>query len=98
MQTGLLRRGRHVAAECALRVGQPARAQALAESSVEADPMDERAYGMLMRAHDALGEPARALLAYERLRKTLATELGTGPVAALRDLHVGILRANAVSA
>ncbi|WP_037260190.1 BTAD domain-containing putative transcriptional regulator [Kibdelosporangium aridum] len=98
MQTGLLRRGRHAGAECALRVGQPAKAQAIAEAAIIADPLDERAHGMLMRAHDALGEPARALVAYERLRTTLATELGTGPVAAIRDLHVAILRANAVSA
>lgn len=98
MQTGLLRRGRHAGAECALRVGQAAKARAIAEAAIIADPLDERAYGMLMRAHDALGEPTRALLAYERLRTTLATELGTGPAAAIRDLHVSILRANAVSA
>nr|CEL14519.1 Signal transduction response regulator / Disease resistance domain-containing protein / Tetratricopeptide repeat-containing protein [Kibdelosporangium sp. MJ126-NF4]CTQ88884.1 Signal transduction response regulator / Disease resistance domain-containing protein / Tetratricopeptide repeat-containing protein [Kibdelosporangium sp. MJ126-NF4] len=98
IQSGLLRRGLHAGAECALRAAQPAKAQAWAESAILTDPLDERAYGMLMRAHDAMGEPARALIAYERLRTTLATELGTGPVATIRDLHVAILRANAMSA
>ncbi|MBP2326335.1 DNA-binding SARP family transcriptional activator [Kibdelosporangium banguiense] len=98
MQTGLLRRGRHAGAECALRAGAPARAQALAEAAIAVDALDERAHGMLMRAHADSGEPARALIAYERLRATLAAELGTGPVAATRDLHMAILRANAISA
>jgi DNA-binding SARP family transcriptional activator len=98
MQTGLLRRGRHAGAEAALQAGAPARAQAIAEAAIAADALDERAHGMLMRAHADLGEPARALIAYERLRATLATELGTGPVAATRALHVAILRENAISA
>ncbi|WP_235921662.1 AfsR/SARP family transcriptional regulator [Lentzea tibetensis] len=97
-QAELLRRGRHTGAECALREGLSARAQTLAEAAITADLLDERAYGMLMRAHVAVGEPARALLAYERLRATLAAELGTLPVAATRDLHVSILRADVISA
>lgn len=98
MQAGLLRRGHHAAAECALRAGNPMRAQLIAEAAVAADPLDERAHGMLMRAHADAGEPARALIAYEKLRATLAHELGTGPVPATRELHVAILRANAISA
>lgn len=98
MQTGLLRRGRHAGAEGALQAGLPARAQAIADAAITADALDERAHGMLMRAHADSGEPARALIAYERLRATLAAELGTGPVAATRDLHLSILRANAISA
>jgi DNA-binding SARP family transcriptional activator len=47
---------------------------------------------MLMRAHAAAGEPARALLAYQRLRTTLAFELGADPAAQTRDLHLAILR------
>ncbi|WP_439657639.1 AfsR/SARP family transcriptional regulator [Lentzea sp. HUAS TT2] len=97
-QAELLRRARHTGAGCALREGLPARARALAEAAIAVDPLDELAYGLLMRAHVAAGEPARALLAYERLRAALAAELGTVPVATTRDLHVAILRADMVSA
>nr|BFE77607.1 hypothetical protein GCM10020093_002080 [Planobispora longispora] len=45
-----------------------------------------------MRAHEAAGEPGRALAAYERLRETLAEELGADPARITRDLHEAILR------
>ena len=45
-----------------------------------------------MMVHAASGEPARALIAYERLRGTLADDLGTYPATATRDLHVDVLR------
>jgi DNA-binding SARP family transcriptional activator len=46
-----------------------------------------------MRADHAAGEPARALQTYERLRTTLATELGVDPAPATRAVHMTILRA-----
>jgi len=97
-QVGLLRRARHAAAEAALQTGAPRRTQTLSEAALAADPLDEAACRLLMRACAATGEPARALIAYERLRGTLAAELRTTPVSATRDLHVAILRANTVSA
>ncbi|MFD1545765.1 ATP-binding protein, partial [Nonomuraea guangzhouensis] len=60
--------------------------------AVAADPFDEAAQRLLMRAHGAAGEPARALLAYERLRDILAAELGTDPAAETRAVHLAILR------
>jgi DNA-binding SARP family transcriptional activator len=48
-----------------------------------------------MRAHDHSGEPARALLAYARLRTDLSVELGVDPAPATRDLHAKILQTNA---
>jgi DNA-binding SARP family transcriptional activator len=97
LQNTLLRRAWHVAAECALRTGAPERAQLLAETAIAADSLDEAGYRLLMRACVAAGEPARAILTYERLRATLATELGADPAPATRDLHLAILRANAVA-
>ncbi|HEV2783276.1 MAG TPA: BTAD domain-containing putative transcriptional regulator [Actinophytocola sp.] len=97
LQAGLLRRAWHAAAEGALHTGNPARAQVLAETAITVDPLDEVAYRMLMRACAAAGEPARAIMTYQRLRGTLATELGTDPAPATRDLHVAILRANALT-
>lgn len=92
---GLMRRVRHVAAAAGLRSGHPAaarRAAEAAEAAVAADSFDEVAYRLVMRAHMAAGEPAKALLAYERLRSRLAAELGADPATETRALHVAILR------
>jgi DNA-binding SARP family transcriptional activator len=92
LHTGLMRRARHAVAEAALRLGDPRIARDAAETALFADAFDEVACRMLMRAHAAAGEPARALLAYQRLRTTLAFELGADPAAQTRDLHLAILR------
>ncbi|MEV0346179.1 AAA family ATPase [Nonomuraea sp. NPDC050680] len=89
---GLLRRALHAAATAALRIAEPERARRAAEAAVAADPFDEAAHRLLMRAHTEAGEPARALLAYERLRDLLAAELGTDPAAETRAMHLAVLR------
>jgi DNA-binding SARP family transcriptional activator len=94
-QEALLRRARHAAAESALRAAAPARAQLLAESALITDSLDEAAYRLFMRACAAMGEPARAMVAFQRLRATLATEFGADPAPATRDLYVTILRTQA---
>ncbi len=88
----LARRARHAAAEAANRSGDHAEAVTIAGKAVEADPFDEVACRLLMRAHAGRGEPARAVAAYERLRAILAFELGTDPAPDTRALHVSILR------
>jgi DNA-binding SARP family transcriptional activator len=88
----LLRRARHTAAMAGLHSRDHGAAMAAAEAAVAADPFDEFAYRALMRAYAAAAEPARALLIYETLRGRLARELGVGPAAATRQLHVAILR------
>ena len=95
LHTDLLRRARHAAATAALRTGDPRAAGIVAQAAVNADPLDEAACQLLMRAHHTAGEPARALMAYQRLRATLGHELGVDPAPATRDLHVLILRHNA---
>lgn len=87
-QAALLRRARRIVAA----TGPPALARDAAEAAVRADEFDEDACRSLMRAYDALGEPARALAAFERLRSTLADELGADPAGDTQDLHVAILR------
>ncbi|WP_344388216.1 BTAD domain-containing putative transcriptional regulator, partial [Asanoa iriomotensis] len=94
-QAEQLRRARQEVAAAAVAAGQPARARDAALAASRADPFDEEAVRGLMRAHDALGEPARALEVYERLRTLLAEELGVDPAAATRDLHVAVLRGDA---
>ncbi len=92
---GLLRLAREVAATAALTIGDPAAARDLALAAIAADAFDEQAHRQLMRAEAALGEPARAIAAYERLRATLAVELGADPAPETRDLHLAILREDA---
>jgi DNA-binding SARP family transcriptional activator len=89
---GLLRRARHAMATAALRTAEWAVARRVAEAAATADPFDEVAYRLLMRAHTAAGEPARALLVYERLRDALVAELGADPAPETRALHLAILR------
>ncbi|WP_307817556.1 BTAD domain-containing putative transcriptional regulator [Nocardia acididurans] len=59
---------------------------------VAAHPMRERLVGALMRALVATGRDTEALKAYERIRETLADELGVDPSPELSALHVALLR------
>jgi DNA-binding SARP family transcriptional activator len=88
----LLRRARHATAHAALCTGDIRAARAAAEAATTADALDETAFRMLMQAYYAAEEPARALVIYQRLRTTLATELGVDPAPATRDLHTAILQ------
>jgi DNA-binding SARP family transcriptional activator len=56
------------------------------------DPFYERPYRLLMEAHVHSGNPAQALLVYERLRAFLAEELGASPSRETEELHVALLR------
>jgi predicted ATPase len=59
---------------------------------VAAHPMRERLVAALMRALAAAGRDTEALLAYERIRETLADQLGVDPSPELSALHVALLR------
>jgi DNA-binding SARP family transcriptional activator len=88
----LLHRARRCAWSAALVVRDLDRAVRVAEAAQAAEPYDEQACRALMRAHHGRGETGRALAAYERLRATLADELGADPAAETRSLHRSILR------
>lgn len=91
LETSLLRRAWVTLAEATLRLGEPERARPLAENAIAADPLDETAYRMLIRACFAAGEPAHAINAYQRLHRTLAVELGTDPAPATQELYLAVL-------
>jgi DNA-binding SARP family transcriptional activator len=91
LETKLLRRAWLALAEAALRMGEPERTRPLAENAIAADPLDEAAYRMLMRACFAAGEPAHAIMAYQHLHRTLAVELGTDPAPATQALYLAVL-------
>jgi pimeloyl-ACP methyl ester carboxylesterase/DNA-binding SARP family transcriptional activator len=71
--------------------GHAADAVAAARRLVSRAPFRESGYALLMRGLVAEGNPAEALVAYERLRLLLREELGTIPSVALSALHVWVL-------
>jgi DNA-binding SARP family transcriptional activator len=88
----LLRRVRLAAAEAALATGDSRRAAGYAEAAMAADPLDEAAHRWYMSASVAVGEQAKALVAYEALRQRLGHDLGADPAPQTRELHLAILR------
>ena len=88
----LLRRVRLAAAEAALATGNPRLAAGYAEAAMIADPFDEAAHRWYMSASVAAGEQAKALAAYEALRRRLGDDLGADPAPQTRELHLAILR------
>jgi predicted ATPase/DNA-binding SARP family transcriptional activator len=60
-----------------------------------AQPLRDKPVELLMRALRAAGRGNEALAAYESHRELLAEQLGADPSAALRALHVEILRSDA---
>jgi len=79
-------------AEAELALGRPERSLVLLEPHLAVNPLREHAWGQLILALYRLGRQADALRAYQRVRKTLAEELGIEPNPALRDLEAAILQ------
>lgn len=81
--------------ECSARVhmagGAPARAVRDAQLAVEAAPLREPAWRLLMDSHAAAGDTASALDAFARCRLTLRETLGVGPSPATRERHSTLL-------
>ncbi|HET8754508.1 MAG TPA: BTAD domain-containing putative transcriptional regulator, partial [Solirubrobacteraceae bacterium] len=69
-----------------------------AERLVRADPLREQSYRVLMRLHDARGEPIGALRAYHACAATLERDLGVAPSAATRAAYEALMRAPAAAA
>ena len=90
--TTLRRLARHHGAEAALRTDRPHTAADLAGAAAADDRFDEAAHRLLLRAHQQLGEPARALAVYRQLATALRDELGVEPARETRAAHLAILR------
>jgi DNA-binding SARP family transcriptional activator len=65
-----------------------------AEIVIDLEPFRETAYRLVMNARAAEGNPAEALRAYERCRRTIADELGVGPSAETEALYLEIVRSS----
>ncbi|MGI9053606.1 MAG: AfsR/SARP family transcriptional regulator [Ilumatobacteraceae bacterium] len=87
-------RARSIIAEGALAEGDARTAIAMSEALRDADPYDEAAAAMLMRAQVAAGRPSSALATYAALRQLLADDLGARPSPELQRLHGAVLAAD----
>ena len=88
----LIARGRQVAARAMLATGDWLDALDLAAADARADPYDEEAVRLVMRANVQGGRPSVALAVYADLCRTLADELGADPAPETVSLHTAILR------
>ena len=88
----LTRRIQLVLAAAALDLGRAAEARASARAVLDADPFDESACRLLMRAHESAGDRAHALEVFADLKALLVRELGTDPSPETRAVHLAILR------
>jgi EAL domain-containing protein (putative c-di-GMP-specific phosphodiesterase class I)/DNA-binding SARP family transcriptional activator/FixJ family two-component response regulator len=79
-------------ADAELATGHPAEALALLDAHVEANPLRERGWGLLMVALYRLGRQAAALRAFQQVRAILGEELGLEPSPELADIEQRILR------
>jgi DNA-binding SARP family transcriptional activator len=75
----LLRDARHAAATAALHAGDAGVAREIAEAAIREDHLDEGAHRLLMAALQAVGEPAQALVDYQRMRALLTNWASTRP-------------------
>jgi DNA-binding SARP family transcriptional activator/tetratricopeptide (TPR) repeat protein len=87
-------RALEVLAEAGLRQGgrELGTAEQAARAAVAAMPFRESSHRLLMEVHEAAGNPAEALRAFEELRVLLRDELGTTPGAAAMAVHERLLR------
>jgi SARP family transcriptional regulator, regulator of embCAB operon len=89
---GLRVRALEVLAAVYLARGDTVLAREVAQELVALEPLREAGHRLLMRVHVAGGDRAEALRVHQRLRESLAEELGVDPSPETRALHRAILR------
>jgi SARP family transcriptional regulator, regulator of embCAB operon len=89
---GLRVRALEVLAAVYLARGDTVLAREVAQELVAFEPLREAGHRLLMRVHVAGGDRAEALRVHQRLRASLAEELGVDPSPETAVLHRAILR------
>jgi SARP family transcriptional regulator, regulator of embCAB operon len=84
-------------AEAALTDGALAESLSLARQAVLDDPLCERAYRTVVRAHYAAGDQVAALASFRECRDVLDRELGVAPMPETEAVHRAVLRRVAVA-
>jgi predicted ATPase/DNA-binding SARP family transcriptional activator len=91
---GLVAERAAVTRRCAAAVlagGQAERALELVRPLCAADPLDEEAHAILVEALAAAGRLAAALAEYDRVRRSLAADLGIDPGVRLQEAYQKVL-------
>ncbi len=83
------------AAESAARLDKPDAAVNLAQAAIRAEPLNERAWTVLVTAYEQAGLPVEGLSAYDRCRRLFDRDLGCPPGPALQEAHLRLLRQRA---
>lgn len=89
---------RTLAAEAALVRDKAELAVTWARQALEYDALSDRAWLALVLGLEKCGRPIEALRAFEQCRRTMDTEMGCSPGAALRSAHARLLAATADTA
>jgi len=83
------------AAEAAMFLGRHDEAVRWAQSAVRSEPLNERAWTVLVTAYEHAGLPVEALAAYDRCRRLFDRALACPPGPALQAAHLRLLRQRA---
>lgn len=70
---------------------EPALAVETAAEALAIDPLRESSYLVLMKAHAAMGNRARAVTTYHDLRRRLADEIGIDPTPEAEQVYLSLL-------
>ncbi|MGF1513453.1 MAG: AAA family ATPase [Elainellaceae cyanobacterium] len=73
---------------------ETAKAISLGQQWLQAAPLNEEGYQVLMTLYEAAGDRASALQLYHRCMTTLQAELGVSPSAAIAEIYQRLLRAD----
>jgi DNA-binding SARP family transcriptional activator/tetratricopeptide (TPR) repeat protein len=94
---GLRLRALEALGEAGLRIGgrELDAAEHAARTAIGLAPFRESSHRLLMEVHEASGNPAEALRAFDELRQLLRDELGTAPGPAVMEVHERLLRGDA---
>ncbi|MGK3648897.1 AfsR/SARP family transcriptional regulator [Pseudarthrobacter enclensis] len=83
------------AAEAAVRTGRSLDAIRWASTAVSSDPLNERAWTLLVQAYESGGLVGEGLAAYSRCRSVFDRDLGCNPGPALQEAHLRLLHQQA---
>ncbi|WP_354350513.1 BTAD domain-containing putative transcriptional regulator [Pseudarthrobacter sp. PvP090] len=83
------------AAETAAFLDKPELAVSLAQAAIRSEPLNERAWTILIAGYEQAGLPVEGLSAYERCRRLFDRDLGCAPGPALQATHLRLLRQRA---
>ena len=84
-----------LAAETAAFLDKPELAISLAQAAIRSEPLNERAWTILVAGYEQAGLPIEGLSAYERCRRLFDRDLGCAPGPALQAAHLRLLRQRA---